>query len=183
MSQANLSETSDVQKDIIIASQNEIIKELKTQIETLLKEKGNTYSYTQNIIVQPFGKEKIEYIKDSYVKSLINKGPMNCIPNLLKAIHFDNQHKENLNVKIPNKKMQLAQIFNGTNWEYKDKKTTIENMTSKAYGIINKHYETGSNSYMDNFKHNYDNEDKDIVKKICKDTEIMILNNQGNEQV
>ena len=56
-------------------------------------------------------------------------------------------------------------------------------MTSNAYGIINKHYETGSNSYMDNFKDNYDNEDKDIVKKICKDTEIMILNNQGNEQV
>ena len=183
MSKVNVSDTSDVQKDIIIASQNEIIKELKTQIETLLKEKGNTYSYTQNIIVQPFGKEKIEYIKDSYVKSLINKGPMHCIPNLLKAIHFDTQHKENLNVKIPNKKMQLAQIFNGTNWEYKDKKTTIENMTNKAYGIINKHYETGSNTYMDNFKENYEKEEKDIVRKVCKDTEIMILNNQANEIV
>tara|TARA_Y100000389_G_scaffold205037_1_gene262278 strand:- start:17 stop:946 length:930 start_codon:yes stop_codon:yes gene_type:complete len=183
MSHSNLTDSSDVQKDIIIASQNEIIKELKTQIETLLKEKGNTYSYTQNIIVQPFGKEKIEYIKDSYVKSLINKGPMNCIPNLLKAIHFDNQHKENLNVKIPNKKMQLAQIFNGKNWEFKDKKTTIENMTNKAYGIINKHYETGSNIYMDSFRDNYENEDKDIVKKLCKDTEIMILNNQANEIV
>ena len=64
MNNVDLSETTDTQKDIIIASQN-AIKELKIQIETLLKEKGNTYSYTQNIIVQPFGKEKIEYIKDS----------------------------------------------------------------------------------------------------------------------
>ena len=58
-------------------------------------------AFTQNIIVQPFGKEKIEYIKDSYVKSLISKGPMQCIPNLLKAIHFDTGHKENLNVSFP----------------------------------------------------------------------------------
>ncbi len=181
MNNVDLSETTDTQKDIIIASQNAIIKELKIQIDTLLKEKGNTYSYTQNIIVQPFGKEKIEYIKDSYVKSLISKGPMHCIPNLLKAIHFDTGHKENLNVKIPNKKMQLAQIFNGTNWEYKDKKATIENMTNKAYGIINQHYECGSNTYMDNFKECYEKDNKDIVKKICKDTEIMILNSQVNE--
>ena len=68
MSHSNLTDSSDVQKDIIIASQNEIIKELKTQIETLLKEKGNTYSYTQNIIVQPFGKEKIEYIKGYIIR-------------------------------------------------------------------------------------------------------------------
>jgi hypothetical protein len=179
----NTSFSGDTQKDIIIASQNMIINELKTQIETLLKEKGNTYSYTQNIIVQPFGKEKIEYIKDAYVKSLIDKGPMNCIPNLLKAIHFDGGHKENLNVKIPNKKMQLAQIFNGTNWEYKDKKQTIENMTNKAYGIINKHYETGTNTYMDTFKDSYEKDNKEVVKKICKDTEIMILNNQVNEPI
>jgi len=175
--------SGDTQKDIIIASQQVIINELKTQIDTLLKEKGNTYSYTQNIIVQPFGKEKIEHIKDSYVKSLINKGPMNCITNLLKAIHFDGGHKENLNVKIPNKKMQLAQIFNGTNWEYKDKKQTIENMTNKAYGIINKHYETGTNTYMDTFKDSYEKDNKEVVKKICKDTEIMILNNQVNEPI
>ncbi len=175
------SDPSDKQKDIIIASQNVIIKELKTQIDTLLKEKGNTYSYTQNIIVQPFGKEKIEYIEPSYVKSLIDKGPIHCIPKLLKAIHFDTGHKENLNIKIPNKKMQLAQIFNGTNWEYKDKKATIENMTNKAYGILNRHYECGSNTYMDNFKENYEKDEKDIVKKICKDTEIMILNSQVND--
>ena len=34
---------------------------------------------------------------------------------------------------------------------------------------------------MDNFKECYEKDDKDIVKKICKDTEIMILNSQVNE--
>jgi len=172
----------DIGKDILIASQNAVIKELRSQIETLLKEKGNTYSYTQNIMVQPFGKEKTQHINGPYVKALIDKGPIHCIPNLLKAIHFNNCHRENLNIKIPNKKQQLAQIFNGTCWEYKDKKTTIDNMTSRAYSIINSHYDTGSNTYMDTFKINYENEERDVVKKITKDTEIMILNNQGIAQ-
>ena len=175
----NISETN---KDIVIASQSAVIKELRNQIETLLKEKGNTYSYTQNIVVQPFGKETINHISDSYVKALIDKGPIHCIPNLLKEIHFNEYHRENSNIKIPNKKQPLAQIFNGSYWEYTDKKTTINNMANKAYSIINKHYDNGSNVYMDTFKTNYENEEKEVVKKITKDTEIMILNNQGNVQ-
>ena len=167
-------------KDLVIASQSAVIKELRSQIETLLKEKGNTYSYTQNIVVHPFGKESINHISGSYVKELIDRGPIHCIPNLLKEIHFNDYHRENSNIKIPNKKNQLAQIFNGTSWEYTDKKTTINNMTSKAYSIINRHYDSGSNVYMDTFKTNYENEEKEVVKKITKDTEIMILNNQGN---
>ena len=173
----------DIGKDILIASQSAVIKELRSQIETLLKEKGNTYSYTQNIIVQPFGKEKTQHINGPYVKALIDKGPIHCIPNLLKAIHFNNCHRENLNIKIPNKKHQLAQIFNGTCWEYTDKKTTIDNMTSRAYSIINSHYDTGTNIYMDTFKINYENEEREVVKKITKDTELMILNNQGNNDI
>jgi len=164
------------EKDVIIASQGALIKELRNQIELLLKEKGNTYTYTQNIILQPFGKENINHIDGEYVKDLIHNSPAKCIPRLLKAIHFDDEHRENHNIKIPNKKQSLAQIFNGTNWEYKDKKDTIDNMTTKAYGIINEHYD-GNSSYMNHFKKQYE-DDKEVSKKVIKETEVMILNNQ-----
>ena len=165
------------EKDVIIASQTALIKELRSQIELLIKEKGNTYNYSQNIIIQPFGKENLAHIKSQYVKDLIQTSPVKCIPRLLKAIHFNEEHKENQNIKIPNKKQALAQIFNGTDWVYKDKKDTIDNMTNKAYGIINEHY-TGDSSYMDDFKKQYENEDKEVLKKVVKETEVMILNNQ-----
>ena len=168
------------EKDIIIASQGALINELRSQIELLLKEKGNTYTYNQNIIIHPFGKENLGYIKGDYVKDLIQTSPVNCIPRLLKAIHFDEEHKENQNIKIPNKKQSLAQIFNGTNWEYKDKRDTIDNMTNKAYSIINKHYD-GESTYMNDFKKQYESEDKDVLKKVIKETEVMILNNQLND--
>ena len=38
-------------------------------------------------------------------------------------------------------------------------------MTNKAYGIINKHYETGTNTYMDTFKDSYEKDNKEVVKK------------------
>ena len=168
------------EKDVIIASQIALINELRNQIELLIKEKGNTYTYNQNIIIQPFGKENLAHIKSEYVKDLIQTSPVKCIPRLLKAIHFDEEHKENKNIKIPNKKQSLAQIFNGTDWVYKDKKDTIDNMTDKAYGIINEHY-TGDCSYMNDFKKQYENEDKEVLKKVVKETEVMILNSQLND--
>lgn len=156
----------------------DIIEELKNQINVLLKGKGNVYNYSQNIIVQPFGKENLSYIQDDYVKELISKEPMTCIPRLLKHIHFNNEHQENRNIKIPNKNQSMAQVYNGVNWEYTDKQSTITNMTDRAINIITEHYNIGSNKYMDNITDKICENDKCIVKKIHKGTELMILNNQ-----
>ena len=163
---------------ILREKDKEIISELKNQIEVLLKGKGNVYNYSQNIIVQPFGKENTSYIEQEYINNLIKKGALQCIPKLLQHIHFNSNHQENYNIKIPNKKQSFAQVFNGHNWEYKDKRHTIDNMTNKAFGIINRHYNTGSNKYMDDVTKKIESNNKELVKKLHKDTEIMILNHQ-----
>lgn len=156
----------------------DIITELKSQIDVLLKGKGNVYNYNQNIIVHPFGKEDLSYIQGEFVKNLINTEPMNCIPRLLQHIHFNSDHQENCNIKIPNKNQPLAQIYNGVNWEYTDKQSTINNMTDNALTIINEHYSNGSNKYMDLITDKICENDRLLVKKIHKGTELMILNNQ-----
>lgn len=174
---------TEKQVEEIKADKDHIINELKKQIEVLLTKVGNTtYNYTQNnIVVQPFGKEDVSYIGDSYVRKLIKVGPFSCIPKLIKEIHFHPEHKENHNVKIPNKKVPLAKIYNGEEWEYRDKNVTIENMSDKAYNLISDHYVDGSNKYMDNFKELYEEQDKGVIKRIQKDAEIVILNNQDKE--
>ena len=166
-----------------MADKDNIIDELKKQIEVLLTKVGNTtYNYTQNnIVIQPFGQENKGYIGESYVKKLIKNGPFSCIPKLIKEIHFHPEHKENHNVKIPNKKQSLAQIYNGEEWEYRDKNLTIENMSDKAYNLISDHYVDGTNKYMDNFKELYEDKDKNVMKRVQKESEIVILNNQDRE--
>ena len=155
-----------------------IITELRKQVESLLKNQGNNnVTYNTNIILNAFGKENISYISNDYLKGLISSGPVTCIPKLLKHIHFNPEHSENHNIKITNKKEPYAQIYNGTNWEISDKKQTIENMTDKAYSILNEHY-TGNNVYMLRFKEQYEDNCKMLTKKLSKDTEIMIINSQ-----
>jgi len=180
--QPYLDELNNMRNELNIArirreKDNEIILELKEQISVLLKGKGNIYNYSQNIIIQPFGKENLSYIKQEYVNDLIKHGPIQCIPKLLKHIHFNSNHLENHNIKIPNKKQSFAQVYNGQQWEYTDKQLTIDNMTGKALDIIHKHY-NGSNKYMDDLSSKMIDNNKVIVKKINKDTELMILNYQ-----
>lgn len=166
------------QERLLRERDKDIIIELKSQIGVLLKGKGNVYNYSQNIIIHPFGKENLSYIQDEYVKNLINSEPINCIPRLLQHIHFNSDHQENCNIKIPNKNQPLAQIYNGVNWEYTDKQSTINNMTDNALTIINEHYSNGSNKYMDRITVQICENDRHLVKKIHKGTELMILNNQ-----
>ena len=150
-------------------------------LEQLSKRQTNNTTNIQNnyIVLNAFGKENINYIDDNYIKGLIKSGPFSCIPKLLKAIHFDPKHKENHNIKIPNKKQSLAKIFNGIDWEFTPKQKAIENMTDKAYNIINKHYDEGGNQYMDKFQEKYDSNDNEVHNKIMEDTEVVILNNQS----
>jgi hypothetical protein len=174
----------------MIESRDQIIGKLSSQIEKLIdtvtktstttnNTTNNTTHNTFNFVVNAFGKEDVSYIQDKFINDLIKSGPYNSIQKLIQEIHFHPDHSENQNIKIPNKKLKLAQIFNGVNWEYKDKKETIDNMTSKAYGILNEHYDKSKeNKYMEQFRQDYESGNKDTVKRITDKTEITILNNQ-----
>jgi hypothetical protein len=155
-----------------------IISELRKQVEQLLRNQGsNNITYNTNIVLNAFGKENMSYITNDYIKGLISKGPINSIPQLLQHIHFNPEHQENHNIKIPNKKLAYAEIYNGSTWDITDRKQAIEDMTDKAYNLINLHY-SGGNEYMNQFKELYENNDKSLTKRVTKDTEMMILNNQ-----
>ena len=109
------------------------------------------------------------------INKLIQVGPYKSIPRLLKHIHFNPKHKENHNIRIPNRKEKYAKIYNGDRWELRDKKETIEDLSDRAYNLLEDHYD-GGNKHMDKFIGEYEGEN--TSKKIHKETEIMILNNQ-----
>ena len=51
-------------------------------------------------------------------------------------------------------------------------------MSDRAYYILNKHFR-GDNEYMCKFKTNYCDNSPDLAKRLLKDIEVTILNNQG----
>jgi len=176
---SNIEETPPLldNKDIIIS-------ELKNQIEVLLTKVGNTTNNTNNTInisINAYGNENIDYITSNIINKLIQVGPYKSIPRLLKHIHFNPKHKENHNIRIPNRKEKYAKIYNGDRWELRDKKETIEDLSDRAYNLLEDHYD-GGNKHMDKFIDEYE-DDENTTKKVYKETELMILNNQNLEEV
>jgi len=167
-------------KDQIIAENAAVIAELKTQNANLLQKVGNTTNNTTNnntinIHLKAFGKENLSYITPEFIKDLIRYNLFSAIPKLLKEIHFNPEHTENRNTLVPSRKDTLAKIYNGDKWDFTSKDDVFEDMTDKAF---NKLTEYGSGPKFEKFYDAYDDQDTGYLKKIKKQTEIMILNNQ-----
>ena len=142
---------------------------------------NTTNNYTVNFVLNAYGNERIDYLNSNKVRQIIQQGgAMESIPKLLKAIHFHPEHTENHNVMIPNRKENIAKIWDGNRWILQPKNRTLNEMTDKAYNIINEHYEDG-NKQFEEFTHQYANDDKRIKKRVVQDTELMIINSSNND--
>ena len=166
-------------------------KKLEKQIEKLLDKVGNVTNnnntntnsnnnITNNIIVNNYGKENMDYINDEYLSKLLAI-PYEAIQHLIKNVHFHPKHPENHNLKITNKKLPYAMVWNDTIWETRDKKEVICDLVDKSYNIIDNHNDLGAcdsaeinNSY-NKFQQFYDNTN-DIKDNIEKETELLVIN-------
>ena len=158
------------------------IEVLKAQMEIIMEKVGsqvhnhNTTNYTINVVLNAFGSETTDYLTGNKVRQILQQGgAIDSIPRLLKAIHFNPDHIENQNVIIPSRKDNVAKIWDGNKWVLKAKETTINEMTDKAYNLINEHYDEGNKQY-DDFTDRYANNDKIVKKRVTQDTELMIIN-------
>ena len=163
--------------------------ELLGVIEKLIDKVGNnnnsnnTNNIQQNIVINSFGKEKIDYIEEKLLDKLI-KAPYRAIPRILEEIHFNPKHPENHNVRITNKKDRYANIYKDNTWKIEDKKKVITNMIDKGFDIIDEHHEDNkdklSNYYekkYNSFRNRFDTNDPKLKKMIEQDIEVEILNN------
>ena len=98
-----------------IEKQQEI---LKNKIENIIVNTTNTINNTinmQNIYINNYGNENLDYLTKGYLNGLVYK-PYNSVQCLVKRIHFDPNHPENHNIKIPSEKknlLQYLQVLNG----------------------------------------------------------------------
>ena len=152
-------------------------------IENLSQSKGNTINNTfnQTININNFGEENLKYISGDFLSNLL-KIPFNALPNLIKEIHFNPEHPENNNIKISNKKLPYAEVFKDNCWKLQDKKETINDLLDKGVDLLENHFDDTDDlnkiqkDRFIQFKTNYDDNNKDLNRKISKDVEICLLN-------
>ena len=190
------------QSQELIISQNEEIKQMKTEIEELKKIKiqnnitnntnntnnsNNSINNSRNIIINNYGDENIKHLRSKDYASLLN-GIYSAVPKLIQQIHFDPEHPENQNIKFTNKKLPYLKVMKDDKWLFVDKKTElldlIDNkcflLREKYYNILEKNkYNITDNqkNIIDKFLDKYEEDDKQVLLDIINKTELVLINN------
>ena len=179
------------------------IKELKKMVEKLLVNSGgntitnnntnnmnnshNTTNHmTNNIIIHNYGDEDTKYITSDYILKLLKYKPAKAIPELIKYTHFNEEHPENQNIKITNKKEPYIKVRKNDKWELQNKEDTINDLIDRQQVhlldevIEEKIEEKCSNSEKNNIErcnNLYNEEDKGYMKRLYNESELIIINN------
>jgi hypothetical protein len=172
-------------------------QEMKSQIALLLdKHAGTTNNTTTNtnnietqninIIINAFGNENTDYIDDKAILACIGR-VYKSIPSLLEKIHFDPKHPENHNIKITNKKLPYASVMgNNQKWKTVDRKDAIETMVLNGYNMLDEKYTENKEKIpvqkqqnFEGFQSKFESEDKELIKQIKTEVDMMVLNGGG----
>ena len=158
---------------------------LYTHVSSLIDKVGDT-NIQNNIILNNYGKEDLSHITDALKDELL-KIPYCAIPKMIEAIHFNDEKPENKNILLPNKKENLLKVYEGDKWVYKNKLDTITDLVDSKYNIIDDHYEDLDSknevspyvkTTFTKFRKVYDEGDAEMVEKLKKECELVLLNNR-----
>ena len=78
----------------------------------------------QKVKINNFGEEDLSYITPEKSKILLID-PRNCITNLIDDTHFNLEHPENANMRIPNKKQPFIELYVDNAWKVFNQYKTI----------------------------------------------------------
>ena len=190
------------EKDEKIKEKNNEIHELKKMVEKLLVENKNTTitnnntnnntnttnnNTTNNIInINNYGDEDTKYITSDYILKLLKNRPAKTIPELIKYTHFNDDHPENQNIKITNKKEPYIKVRKNDKWELQDKDETITDLIDRQQihlmdeGIEKKIETICNNSEKINIERCndlYNEDNKEYMKRLYSESELIIINN------
>ena len=150
------------------------------------KNSFNTDNSTHNTInINNYGCENKDYITKDYLIKLL-KTPFQAIPKLIEYTHFNKEHPENQNIKLPNKKQPYIKVLKDDKWIYMDRKSTILDLIDEKHSQLNdtpllKHIEEKfSDSLQDRFERfneRYLNSEKNFTSQLYKETELVMINN------
>ena len=148
---------------------------------------NNTDNSTHNTInINNYGSENKDYITKEYLIKLL-KEPFQAIPRLIEYTHFNKDHPENQNIKLPNKKQPYVKVLKDDKWVYADRKSTILDLIDEKHSELNdgpliKHVEDKFSEHLqdrfERFNDRYLNDEKDFTTQLYKETELVMINNR-----
>jgi len=147
---------------------------------------SNNTNSNNTIIINNYGNEDTKYITKDFIINLLTSKPFKAIPEMIKYTHFNNDHPENQNIKITNKKEPYVKVMKDNKWEYQDRKNTITDLIDKQHIKISdekieqkveKHCNSTQKNNIERCNELYVNEDEDYLKRLYNESELVVINN------
>lgn len=98
----------------------------------------NQFGGTQNNVLK-FGQEDLSYLTNDIYKKILEKG-FKAIYELVKKIHFDEEHSQNHNIYVATTRSNEVVIFNGEDWEIASCRNIINGIRNDNIKRIKKKY-------------------------------------------
>ena len=144
-----------------------------------------------NIHVNNFLQEDTSYITDEYLKEILVR-VYDSVPNVIKAIHFNPEHPENHNVRMPNKRDKYMVVRRSNEWRHEKRKSVLKSLVNKGYGFLANRCESLVEKMDSLQRHTFDRlmidldyalengEDGEVHSDMCERVEKMILDLKEN---
>lgn len=168
-------------KEDIKEKLEDMLVEMSEMKKMILNQKCivNETKINNNIIVNNFGCENIDYLSENVLNNLLTY-PKSSIPKLIKQIHFNPNHPENHNIRIKNKKLKYAEVKENNEWKLKHKRQVLDDLVDFGYIQLEEHRDNLQNEEMDSLLiKGFNKLMKGFTsskKNIMKDVELEVLN-------
>jgi hypothetical protein len=145
---------------------------------------NNTIHNTINI--NNYGEENTKYITKQFIVDLLKNKPFKAIPEMIKHTHFNEEHPENQNIKITNKKEPYVKIMKDNKWELQDRKNTITDLIDKQHikmsdekveKKIDRQCSSQEKMNIERCNELYNEDEGDYMKRLYNESELVMLNN------
>jgi hypothetical protein len=172
----------------------EMNKNLKKEVEKIKNEINKNKIITNNKIINNYNnisliayknKPDLSHLTDNDFIKIMDRG-LYSVPNLIKAIHFNNKKPENKNIYIPNIKNKYVMVWNGEFWELSNMEDVLDDMYENNSNILidkmDEFIEIGDKlnpRIMKKFKRFVDKKEKNEIKnKIKNEMKLLLYNNK-----
>ena len=114
------------------------LEEKDKQINELIKKAGNN-TVINNIQILPYENTNKRFITDKMISECMEK-QNRCVPEMIKLIHFNRKHPENMNILIRNIRNKYVMVFDGKDWIFKDRDDMFDKIISDNKKFMHKKF-------------------------------------------
>jgi hypothetical protein len=166
----------------IVEKQN---NDLKKKLEEQQKQIAKLITEKKENSTLPYNDTNKDFLTDDMISQCMER-QNRCVPEMIKLVHFNNKHPENMNLCIRNLKNKFMIIYDGNDWIIKDRDDMFDKLISDSEKMLqtkfmqwysDKNKRGQYKKALDKFeKYINISSNKDLIDNVKKELKIMCYN-------